>query len=295
MFHDAGTYNSATLAGGLDSSLLSFLEEKENGGIKESIVSRFLPNIGIIISLSIGARISNSDAIALGALVTIQHCGGPTIPFLYGRKDTTTPTSPVGRLPAADEAFPLIMDKLIKNGINIFYIGFDYIDIVVLVSGSHSMGGIHRDISPELFLNVDTSIKYIPFDNTPGIFDNDIFKRTLEGRCPLPFDCEIARDPIMKPMVERYAKDQNAFFIQYGISFTKMSRFTSSTLTREINVVTSVHPKLEMEGIVNYTGTSYQDPLSGSPYPSSKSSSTDTFARLPFWFLVIYILFKVNK
>ncbi len=111
--------------------------------------------------------------IALGGQVSITHCGGPAIPFASGRKDAPIPTNPKGHLPEPNEPFLSVLDKL-KNKM-----GLDYRDIVALVTGSHSMGGVHAPISPEL-----TNKSFVQFDNTPGVFDNDIFKQTLKGYCP---------------------------------------------------------------------------------------------------------------
>ena len=60
------------------------------------------------------------------------------------------------------------------------------------------MGGIHRANSPTL-----TNEKFVPFDDTSGIFDNRVFNFTLKGYCPVPLDCEIANDPVFGPIAKR--------------------------------------------------------------------------------------------
>ena len=55
-----------------------------------------------------------------------------------------------------------------------------------LVSGSHSIGGVHPGLS---------------FDETPGSFDNLIFRKSLRGKCTLPIECQIAQDPDLRPYV----------------------------------------------------------------------------------------------
>jgi L-ascorbate peroxidase len=126
VFHDAGTYTASSKSGGADASLLAFMNVTENGGIKESIATRFTPNIK--------ANISDADAIALAGLVTVTHCGGPQIPFNFGRIDNKrTPLSPLGLLPLATESFATIMTKMRR-------MGFNNEDVVSLVTGSHTMG-----------------------------------------------------------------------------------------------------------------------------------------------------------
>lgn len=61
------------------------------------------------------------------------------------------------------------------------------------------MGGVHGAISPQV-----TNETFIPFDDTPGIFDNNVFIKTLAGKCALPVDCAIASDPETRPTIELY-------------------------------------------------------------------------------------------
>lgn len=68
-----------------------------------------------------------------------------------------------------------------------------------IVTGSHTMGGVHGAISPTI-----TKEKFVPFDDTPGVFDNDVFKQTLAGKCAIPVDCAIAQDPELRPFIELY-------------------------------------------------------------------------------------------
>jgi hypothetical protein len=45
-----------------------------------------------------------------------------------------------------------------------------------LVTGSHSLGGVHNVITPHA-----TKEEFAPFDDTPGVFDNNIFKNSLQN------------------------------------------------------------------------------------------------------------------
>lgn len=119
------------------------------------------------------------------------------------------------------------------------------------MTGSHSMGGVHKAISPSL-----TNQVFTPFDDTPGIFDNNVFKRSLNGQCALQVDCEIAKDPDTRPFVELFAADQEAFFKQYAESFPKMIGFTTSALEPEIDIKVPVHYNLVKEGTMGTNTTS---------------------------------------
>lgn len=72
-------------------------------------------------------------------------------------------------------------------------------DIVALVTGSHTLGGIHGLNSPNV-----TKKAYVPFDDTPGIFDNHVFIYAMQGNCALNVDCSIAADPELRPIVQLY-------------------------------------------------------------------------------------------
>jgi hypothetical protein len=183
-FHDAGTWDpQASLPGGADASLLSFLNATENIGLEESIAPKFMQNPRV--------NMSRADMIALAGQVSITHCGGPNFPFQPGRADAVIPVSPAGRVP--DGAMRLANAKPMFQRM-----GWTNEDIVVLVTGSHTMGGVHGAHSPTV-----SNRTFTPFDDTAGIFDNHVFKFTLQNKCAVPIDCDIANDPELRPLVQR--------------------------------------------------------------------------------------------
>ncbi|KAI8903030.1 heme peroxidase [Gorgonomyces haynaldii] len=164
-------------------SLPLFLQDPANLGIGDSIVTKFVSQKAF--------NLSRSDVIALAGQLTVAHCGGPNIAFSAGRLDAT-PIAPGAFLPDdALDSYQTMKHKLVR-------MGFSNEDIVVLVMGSHSMGGAHRRISPHA-----TKKDFQPFDDTPGIFDNNIFKKALNGACILNIDCQIAKDPELKPLIQK--------------------------------------------------------------------------------------------
>ena len=133
------------------------------------------------------------------------------------------------------------------------------------------MGGIHKAISPD-FTNQD----FTPFDDTPGIFDNNVFKKSLEGKCALKLDCDIANDPDIRPFVQLYASDQNAFFNQYAESFPKLTGLTNSNLDQPIDINVAVHAHLFTEGTISTKNS------------TSSASSVTGLLVLAFNFLKIF-------
>ncbi|KAK5665555.1 hypothetical protein QVD99_007901 [Batrachochytrium dendrobatidis] len=248
VFHDAGTWDPNAVApalyGGANAGIRSFANVSENAGLFASLAPRFQQNTAV--------NMSAADTIALAGLTSVTHCGGPHIPYSPGRIDTTTPQTPIGRIPEANERYLTVKPKLQR-------MGWTNEDIVVLVTGSHTMGGIHAANSPQL-----TNKSYIPFDTTPGVFDNDVFIRVLAGHCPVPVDCDIANDPELRPIVQRYAADQKAFFDQYAISFAKLSnQVTGVTLNPAMSISIAVHANLLEEGTTDLDGKILSGPNAG--------------------------------
>lgn len=138
------------------------------------------------------------------------------------------------------------------------------------------MGGVHKAISPSL-----TNQDFAPFDDTPGIFDNNVFKKSLNGQCTLQLDCDIAKDPDTRPFVELYAADQEAFFKQYAESFPKMVGLTTANLDPEIDIKVPVHYNLFKEGTLKNNSTN----------STSSSSSSAVGLSLASLLLTIFLVF----
>ncbi|KAI8902261.1 heme peroxidase [Globomyces pollinis-pini] len=211
-FHHAGTWDKISKTGGADASIMYFLTDEDNLGLEESIAPKFMANRNI--------TMTKADMIVLGGQISVTHCGGPEMQFRPGRIDAKPPkiTSPKGRIPTPEQKLDVIKNRM-------YSMGFDDADIVALITGSHTLGGVHSFNSPKV-----TNESFIPFDDTPGIFDNHVFKFALKGQCALKIDCDIASDPALRPIVQKFANSQQEFFKQYQISFPKMNDLTISKL-----------------------------------------------------------------
>ncbi|KAI9333443.1 heme peroxidase [Obelidium mucronatum] len=253
VFHDSGSFNATSKTGGLDGSLAldSELSLTENGGIAGSLAHLSLPANSIV---------TKADAIALGGIVTVATCGGPKVNFTTGRVDATVANiakdfpsdsfAPVSTMAAAFQRM-----------------GLSKLDMMTLVTGSHSMGGAHKAISPAL-----TNETFAPFDSTPGVFDNDIFKKVLAGKCIVPLDCAFAADSTLLPYIKQFSTDQDAFFAQYAISFQKMLSLTASTLSAPVPVNITVHVNLIPEG--TFPTTTLIRPTSPPATPKSTAAAS---------------------
>ncbi|KAJ3014753.1 UNVERIFIED_CONTAM: L-ascorbate peroxidase 1, cytosolic [Siphonaria sp. JEL0065] len=232
-FHDVGKYDPTSSQGIAAGLLPSFLNQTENSGIGKSIATRFAPQAVF--------PYSTADYVVLGAQVTLSHCGGPQFDFLRGRIDAPRSTK-FTDLPALpddqNDSYHVIKQKLQR-------LGFNNQDIVALVTGSHSLGGVHKAISPQST------------------------NQTFEA---FAWYCNIALDPELRPIVQLYANDQAAFFTQYQESFQKMTTLgqdRSKLVSLHMNI--AVHSNLFAEGTVGAS-----TPTPGQAVATSIAKATST-------------------
>lgn len=203
-WHSAGTYEQCSRTGG-PFGTMRFEEELAHAA-----------NAGLDIALRLLAPIreefpvlSHADFYQLAGVVAVEVTGGPDVPFHPGRPDKPEP--PVeGRLPAATGGSDHLRQVFGKQ------MGLSDQDIVAL-SGGHTLGRAHKERSG--FEG--------PWTANPLIFDNSYFKELLdgetEGLLQLPSDQALLTDPVFRPLVERYAADEDAFFADYAEAHLKLS------------------------------------------------------------------------
>jgi len=159
-WHAAGTYDKDSKTGGSNGATMRFSPESDHGanaGLKhardklESIKQQ-------------NPEISYSDLWSLAGVVAIQELGGPTIPWIPGRKDAdaSTACTPDGRLPDASLGAPHIRETFGR-------MGFDDREIVALV-GAHALGRCHTDRSGYKG----------PWTSSPTMFTNGFFTELLD-------------------------------------------------------------------------------------------------------------------
>lgn len=206
-WHDAGTYDKETGTGGPNASI-RFAPENGHGAnagltkcmeMLEPVKAKF-------------PECSYADFYQLASVHGIEVCGGPKIPFRFGRKDVTeAECTPDGRLPDANQRMGHLRD--------IFYrMGFGDKEIVIL-SGAHCLGRPHSDRS---------GFEDKPWTENPLQFDNSYFKEILKPEANdklirLTSDMALLDEAEPKALVEAYANDQELFFKDYAAAHQKLS------------------------------------------------------------------------
>ncbi|CAA6654812.1 unnamed protein product [Spirodela intermedia] len=203
-WHSAGTFDVATKTGG------------PFGTIRDPAELAHVANTGLDIAVRLLAPIkeqfptlSYADFYQLAGVVAVEVTGGPDVPFHPGREDKPTPP-PEGRLPDATQGSDHLRHVFGAQ------MGLSDQDIVAL-SGGHTLGRAHKERSG--FEG--------PWTVNPNIFDNSYFKELLtgekEGLLQLPSDKALLNDPVFRPLVEKYAADEDAFFADYAEAHLKLS------------------------------------------------------------------------
>ncbi|KAF2142581.1 class II peroxidase [Aplosporella prunicola CBS 121167] len=214
-WHASGTFDKETGTGGSNGATMRFPPEGDHGANAGLRAARdFLEPIR--------ARfpwITFSDLWTLAAVCAIQEMQGPKIPWRPGRQDRDVSfCTPDGRLPDASQGHDHLRAIFGRMGFND--------QEIVALSGAHALGRCHTDRSG--FEG--------PWTFSPTTLTNDYFRLLLDERWSyrkwdgprqfqdsktkslmmLPTDMALVKDKKFRPVVERYAKDNEAFFKDFA-------------------------------------------------------------------------------
>ncbi|XP_010432737.1 PREDICTED: putative L-ascorbate peroxidase 6 [Camelina sativa] len=199
VFHDAGTFELDDNSGGINGSIAYELERPENTGLKKSlkVLAKAKVNVDEI------QPVSWADMISVAGSEAVSICGGPTIPVLLGRLDSTQP-DPEGKLPPETLSASGLKECFKRKG-------FSTQELVAL-SGAHTIGSKG-------------------FGDPTG-FDNAYYKILLEkpwtstskmtSMVGLPSDHALVDDDECLRWVKRYAEDQDKFFEDFTNAYIKL-------------------------------------------------------------------------
>ncbi|KIM42111.1 hypothetical protein M413DRAFT_70963 [Hebeloma cylindrosporum] len=169
-YHDMATHNAEAGTGGLDASLYYELDRQENVGLGMRVTSFDFVDFP-------GKYVSRSDIIAIGTVVAVAECGGPTIPLRMGRVDA---------LVAGPAGVPEPQQDLASHTASFRRQGFTQSEMIGLVACGHTFGGVRTPDFPDIVpATADGSQLVVTFDSTPK-FDNAIVTEYLAGTTKNP-------------------------------------------------------------------------------------------------------------
>ncbi|KAJ6688718.1 PEROXIDASE 25-RELATED [Salix koriyanagi] len=185
--------------------------------------------------------VSCADIIAIAARDVVAMSGGPSWNVLTGRKDgRVSKANDTINLPSPSLNAVQLIQSFAKRGLGVK-------DLVAL-SGGHTLGFSHcssfearlqnfssvHDIDPSMNTqfardlrgkcpkpNKDHSAGEF-LDSTSSAFDNDYYKRVVEGKGVFGSDQALLDDHRSRWIVESFAKDQSLFFREFAASMVKL-------------------------------------------------------------------------
>ncbi|CAL0299798.1 unnamed protein product [Lupinus luteus] len=191
------------------------------------------------VELACPGIVSCSDIVAQATRDLVKMVGGPYYNVRLGRKDSKV--SDARRVDASLPTTKMTMDQIIEK----FTAKKFSIRDMVALTGAHTIGFTHcKEFSDRIYPTVDPTLhpklaaglrqicqnytvdkSMAAFNDvrSPSTFDNAFFKNILRGLGLLRSDYLLSVDPRTRPIVEEYAKDQQAFFKDFAKAMEKVS------------------------------------------------------------------------
>ncbi|KAH8823989.1 heme peroxidase [Flagelloscypha sp. PMI_526] len=185
-YHDMSTHNVADGTGGLDASIRFETDRSQNIGVG---MANSLNDFAFILT----PFTSFSDLMAMGVVVSYQTCGGPTIPYRYGRIDATQAGVP--GVPEPQEDIQSHTDNFAKQG-------FTPSEMIGLVACGHALGGVRKADFPTANLGQD----FVLFTGKQT-YNRDIVTSFLDGSTVNPL--VTSSNETMRSDLRIFSSDQN--------------------------------------------------------------------------------------
>ncbi|EEF37154.1 L-ascorbate peroxidase, cytosolic, putative [Ricinus communis] len=211
-WHAAGTFDVSTRTGGPFGTIRHPLElaHEANNGL--DIAVKLLEPIKQQFPI-----LTYADFYQLAGVVTVT--GGSEIPFHPGRPDKTDPP-PEGRLPDATKGTSSVEWVLVTK-ILLHYLVVRPCYVYIAREGVTWSALDLRDpglATPSFFITpISSKSNFISIDN------RELLSGEKEGLIQLPSDKALLQDPVFRPLVEKYAADEDAFFEDYEEAHLKLS------------------------------------------------------------------------
>ncbi|KAJ3094793.1 hypothetical protein HDU97_007607 [Phlyctochytrium planicorne] len=215
VFHDATSRSKKkNYPGAVDGSIQFELNHNDN--------RRIAAVIQPLVKMAKDSHVGFADALALAATVAIKNCGGPLVPYSFGRVDATS-AGPSGSIPSFSASKAEIFEKADD-------MGFSLLEFGTLVAGGHSiatatqLGGGILDSTPNRFdiRFVDEIINRLA--NPPSMvkrLQSDVNLLTVE----------------VKNMYRGYLADASRLNEDFAVAFEKLVTIGSARLEKYGGVI----------------------------------------------------------
>ncbi|OEL34066.1 L-ascorbate peroxidase 1, cytosolic, partial [Dichanthelium oligosanthes] len=211
-WHSAGTFDVSSKTGGPFGTMKNPAEQAHGANAGLDIAVRLLEPVKEEFPI-----LSYADLYQLAGVVAVEVTGGPDIPFHPGREDKPQPP-PEGRLPDATKGSDHLRQVFGKQ------MGLSDQDIVAL-SGGHTLvccrplrEGATRSGLVFSGRRLETLWSLTILTSSEELLSGD-----KEGLLQLPSDKTLLSDPVFRPLVEKYAADEKAFFDDYKEAHLRLS------------------------------------------------------------------------
>uniref|UniRef100_A0A0E0QD53 Arogenate dehydratase n=2 Tax=Oryza TaxID=4527 RepID=A0A0E0QD53_ORYRU len=250
-WHSAGTFDVSSRTGGPFGTMKNPGEQSHAANAGLDIAVRLLDPIKDQLPI-----LSYADFYQLAGVVAVEVTGGPEVPFHPGRQDKPEPP-PEGRLPDATQGSDHLRQVFSAQ------MGLSDKDIVAL-SGGHTLVASHS-LFPCMLKNENQNLLSI---------NSELVSGEKEGLLQLPSDKALMADPAFRPLVEKYAADEDAFFADYAEAHLKLSELGHVEPTYQPSIdVLELHISNELNGCPG----AYSEAAAKKAYPSCHTVPCEYF------------------
>jgi len=246
-------------------------------------------------------EISYADLWSFAGCAAVEFCGGPKVPFQFGRGDHKEGNYKVvenGRLPDANQGAEHLRQ--------VFYrMGFNDQEIVAL-SGAHTLGRCH----------IVRSGFDGPWTRNPLKFDNEFFRNLIEldwkkkewtgpvqfedvqtgELMMLPTDMALKTDPEFRKYAELYAQNEPKFFEDFAAAFAKLiSLGVQPAREPPLSQVDLISIKFREAAMHGSLGTVKELTPKADVHQLEKNSGRSALHKAAFWGHIETVLFLAHE
>ncbi|KAH7092728.1 heme peroxidase [Auriculariales sp. MPI-PUGE-AT-0066] len=232
-FHDMAPHDKKAGTGGMDGSIA---RTSATASRSPSLCSCLPPaqpsHVRVCAPRSSPSLTSNAlvgDGIALGAVLAMENCGGPEIPYRHGRVDAKSSNNP--GVPEPQQPLSSHIRSFARSG-------FSKEEMIGLVACGHTFGGVQNKIFPQIVppLNDPTNNESTHFFDASGFkFDNAVATEYIGGHSKNPLVA--GTNDTFNSDKRIFGSDRNKTMAAFARSPQLFAKTCSTLISRMIDTV----------------------------------------------------------